>query len=101
MPRPMFLIKEPLLKQLSEEATIGVPVATLVSKYKLEVTPPTLSKMISHYKAMITAPDDKSKKIIELSLFPNWLDYKDQPIIKQPSQYRYSGSFPLGKWIKR
>lgn len=101
MPAPMYLIQKPLLTTIAEEAKIGVPHATLVTKYSLPITPPTLSKLIKHMRAYLDCVEPKSQAIIEASLFPNWLMYRDQDnVVRQPTTYKYDGKFPLGRWIK-
>lgn len=101
MPAPMYLIQQPLLTTLAEQAKIGVPVKVLVRKYELDITSPTLSKLIGHMQAYLDCSNPKSKAIIEASLFPNWLMFRDdKQLVRQPPSYKYEGSFPLGKWIK-
>ena len=101
MPAPMYLIQKLLLTTIAEEARIGVPHATLVTKYNLTITPPTLSKLIKHMQAYLDCVEPKSKDIIEASLFPNWLMFRDDKLlVRQPTSYKYHGKFPLGKWIK-
>lgn len=100
MARPMLLIPKPLLEQLAYENTEGVPVSVLVRKHSLNITHPTLTKLISClHHAQEAKP--QAKKIILASLFPSWLEECmsiDKPVVKQPSTWRYEGKFPLGKW---
>jgi hypothetical protein len=92
MPRPMYLIQETLLTTLTEEATLGVPVKTLVRKYSLAITAQTLSKLIKLKQEL----DLTGNETIRLSLFPTWLN---TPLAKQPTTHKYDGQFPNGKWI--
>lgn len=102
MARPMLLIPKPLLEQLYYENTEGVPVSVLVRKHNLNITHPTLTKLISCLQYAHEAKP-AVKKIILSSLFPEWLEDVnntsiDKPVYKQPSTWRYTGKFPLGKW---
>lgn len=100
MARPMVLIQEPLLSELWYKASIGVPVSTLIEQEQLNISPPTLTKLLKCLTALEETTDDKVYSIIHSSLFPAWLEaLEDVPIVSQPSAYKYIGQFPLGKWI--
>jgi hypothetical protein len=102
MARPMLLIPKPLLEQLYYENTEGVPVSVLVRKHSLNITHPTLTKLIACLQYVDKAKPEV-KNIMLSSLFPEWLKNAsmaetDKPVHKQPSTWRYTGKFPLGKW---
>lgn len=100
MPRPMYLIKEPYLKELTDLHSAGVPVATLVNKYSLDITPPTLSKLIKTMRNYLECNNERGRVVMEASLFPEWLkNMEDGPLGKQPTTHKYIGPFPIGKWI--
>lgn len=97
MARPMILIQEDLLNQLSNRYATGVPICKLIKQYDLPITPPTLTKLIS-YNLMCDEVSYDIAKIIHNSLFPEWLSSQDKLVLKQSSEWRYIGKMPLGKW---
>lgn len=111
MARPMVLLPENDLATLHEEWRLGVPANKLLAKYKCNITPPTLAKLLRHYDAAESATDDKVAKVIQDSLFPAWLveqrseadkaGLDDFQAFYQPNEYYYTGRMPLGKWVKR
>ena len=97
----MILIERTLLATLTQEASLGVPVATLTKKHNLPITAPTLSKMISHMNALNQSENPQVKALIEKSLFPEWARFTSEDrLIKQSMMYNYNGLFPLGQWVK-
>lgn len=101
MARPMLLINEQMLLRLHEQHEAGVPICKLIVKFNLNITPPTLTKLISYMSAMHTSKDASIINTIRESLFPEWLKLNNNPanvVVKQPGTYRYTGKFPLGKW---
>lgn len=102
MARPMILIKKPLLEQMLLAHTEGVPISHLIRKHHLPITPPTLTKLLSH---LSLAKDSKVtpeiKAIIEASLFPEWLALETGSVVTQEANWHYTGRMPLGSWFYR
>lgn len=97
MARKMILIHEELLKPLYEENERGVPVNALIRKTDLKLSPPTVSKLIKMYRSYEQAVNEEVESIIYKALFPEWLTDQVQ---KQPLDYTFKGTFPLGTWEK-
>lgn len=101
MARPHLLIQEDLLSEIWYKHTQGVPVLLLIREYKLEVTPPTLTKLLSYMTAMESAVDEDVRGTIYASLFPEWLiSQEDRVIASQPHKMKYRGKMPLGEWAE-
>lgn len=98
MARPMILIQQELLEKLWESHQLGVPICKLIAVHDLNITPPTLTKLISYMEAKDEAKFEKVVTLIENSLYPPWLVNSNLPVVKQPNTYRYTGKFPLGQW---
>ena len=103
MARPMMLIKQELLKPMYAQFKTGVPVLKLQRKYELTntLTPPTLAKLLKTVGQWDAVKDEGIKKDIHASLFPDWLNVSASIVAVQPLDWYYTGSFPVGKWIKR
>lgn len=100
MPRPMCLIKKPLLEKLSMAYVEGVPITKLIRKHALPVTPPTLTKLINYFLiAQDSRRDNNAKEIIVKSLFPEWLAIESGSVHTQPANWHYTGRMPFGEWV--
>lgn len=102
MARPMLLIQKALLTELYSQYSEGVPVSKLISKFSLDITHPTLGKLLTYMENLQLATDEdhEARHIINASLFPEWLANEAKPIVKQPYSWRYEGKMPLGKWVE-
>lgn len=100
MARPMILIKEELLAKMYEERYMGVPLCKIIKRHKLDITHPTLAKLIALYDAFAESSGITSD-IIHTSLFPDWLKQQPNLVLKQPNNWYYTGTMPLGKWVKQ
>lgn len=100
MSRPMLVMQRTLLSELHSKRAIRVPLTSLIEQHKLDITHPTLSKMLQHYDALIRITHKETAELISASLFPEWMNSKDK-IQTQPSDWYYTGHFPMGKWVKR
>lgn len=100
MARPMILIKQSKLDELWYKVAEGVPLCKLIRMHNLKITHPTLSKLIDYVSAADSCTDSKAQKLILASLYPAWLEEYDTDVVKQPSDWRYEGKMPLGKWVQ-
>ena len=103
MARPMLLMQELLLSDLWIRQQVGVPVSTMIQQDKLNITPPTLTKLLS-YMSLLEQEEMKENpdvyQMIYDSLFPEWLvSNEEMQIMTQPNGQKYTGTFPLGHWI--
>lgn len=103
MARPMLLIKPEVLEEMYDKFKDGVPVLKLMRIYNLvdALTPPTLAKLLKTVKQYYAMQDDEIRKDIGKSLYPNWIKTSEAIVAYQPSNWYYTGSFPIGKWVKR
>lgn len=104
MARPMLLMQEELLSILWQKQQVGVPVSTLIQQEQIDITPPTLTKLLTYMSALEDQALQKEENhdtynMIYNSLFPQWLiDHEHVPIMRQPNGWKYVGQFPLGIW---
>lgn len=98
MARPMLLIQKDLLIELHDKHIKGVPVSRLIKDHNLDITSPTLSKLLTHFEASEKAKEQNSKDLILASLFPPWLGESNKDIVLQPQDWVYHGRMPLGEW---
>lgn len=98
MARPMVLIQKATLEELWYKYAQGVPIQKLIAQYSLDITPPTLTKLLMYLSAANEAKNDHIGEIISLSIFPDWLNDLNTIICKQPSNWKYVGNMPLGHW---
>lgn len=99
----MILMKEDLLKVLHEERKLaGNTLEKLIAKHRLNITHPTLSRLLKHY-GLLVSPDllSYAEVIIRNSMFPAWLYEVKGVVVSQPVSWYYTGIFPLGEWVKR
>jgi len=90
------LIAEPLLKDLAEDFNKGVPLATLIRNYQLEVSPPHLRKLLFIYSQILDeSMPERHARTLRASLFPAWLT---EGVQVQPDNWGFLGKFPLGNW---
>jgi hypothetical protein len=111
MARPMILMQRSLLEDLHTEYVRGVPIAKLKVKYSVNLTPPTLNKLIQHFdiaKSNETTnvvrhkvDGQKIATTVYNSLFPEWLNNSTETLVTQDSSWYYTGMFPFGEWKKR
>lgn len=101
MARPMKLMRPQLLNKIYAEHTMGVPVVKLLKKHNIDLTSPTLAKLLN-YRHMLEKANAEGNTdaatIIERSIYPKWLTEQDEDILLQPPTHFYSGSMPLGEW---
>ena len=99
MARSMILIQQELLSKVYEEHKLGVNFCLLIRNHKLPMTPPTITKLVNHYSAMMDTTNDELREVIRASLFPVWLNetikYQDT------ARWVYRGSMPTGHWELR
>ncbi len=100
MPRPMLLMQQNVLEEVHAKRKEGVPVSRLIKDYRMDITHPTLSRLIEYYELYKQA-NNEIKPIIFSSLFPDWLNGTTDILVKQPSEYLYRGRMPLGQWEYR
>lgn len=98
MARPMLLMKENLLDELYNKHKDGVKYNTLIAKYDLPVSGPTLKKLLKYYTVMQNS-DIEVKRIIYASLFPKWL--KEELQYQNAAKWVYIGTMPLGNWEEK
>lgn len=102
MARPIKLIPRHLLKKLFNHYEDGVPITKLVRKYNLDISGPTLDKLLSMYALSrdgLVSLDDR--EIILNSLFPAWVEEGisiSDTLCIQPPDWEYVGSMPYGYW---
>lgn len=93
------------LEELAKLHLKGVPITRLIRDNNLDVSAPHLNKLIRAYFAADKLVMNKQTKIeadaIINSLFPPWLDCNGEVIQIQPSNWKYEGYFPFGKWAVR
>ncbi len=103
MARPMLLMQEVLLSELWAKQQVGVPVSTLIQQELLDITPPTLTKLLRFMSILEQEELKENPDIYEMiynSMFPDWLTSNEEVLIMtQPNGAKYIGKFPLGKWI--
>jgi len=101
MAMPITLMQEDILSILWHKAKMGVPVTTLIQQEGLNITSPTLTKLLSYVDFLETQniidDEDLYNKVYN-SLFPDWVVYADNIIVKQPKGVVYEGNFPFGEW---
>ncbi len=95
MARPMILIEEALLKELYTKHKDGVKYNTLIKHYDLDITGPTIKKLLYFYDFMVTSEPVLSS-MIRKSLFPKWLVNEVQQ--QKPGEWAYAGTMPIGSW---
>lgn len=103
MARPMILVQEEFLSYLWRKYSIGVPINTLIKQEELNITSPTLTKLLHALDMIELTPmpmDDEIYNRIYDSLFPAWLVSMEEvyTVMSQPKGWVYTGNFPLGKW---
>lgn len=96
MARPIFLIRERVLKNIYAENSLGVSYRRIINRYNLDISTPTLSKLLRYYR--ISLKIGSKSNVVHNSLFPEWLD-KDYKYQKS-SEWKYTGYMPLGLWEK-
>ena len=106
MSRPMLLMQESLLSDLWYRHSTGVPILTLIKQEQINITAPTLTKLINYMTQLenIDTENELNEPLYEtvyLSLFPSWLEENELELVVQPHGWFYEGLFPLGKWIQR
>ena len=103
MRRQKKLLARSFLLRLKEQADLGVPIKRIIRRYNLSITAPTLVRLFENYDLIeeYSSNSNTTKAdIVHNSLFPVWLDKDLVRIQLQPKEWKYTGRFPLGKWIK-
>lgn len=98
MARPVILIQEQILSELYDKHKEGFKYNTMLRKYKLHITAPTIKKLIMCYSIYVNV-DDNTKHIVYKSLFPEWLVRQVQ--LQNTVNWVYKGTFPLGSWQRK
>lgn len=101
MARPMILMRPQLLNAIHAEHKLGVPVVKLLKRYNLNITSPTLAKLLTYRRMLDKAnseADVTTAEIIQASLYPAWLVNQSNDIMYQPATHYYTGTMPLGEW---
>ncbi len=95
------LISPTLLGQIYKRFHYGVPIQRLHRDHGLNnISIPVFTSLIHSYDEYLHQQDKTIKVVIHKSLFPEWLD--DIPAVQeQPNEWKYTGKFPYGAWIKR
>ena len=90
------LIAPQKLAELQKLRTLGVPIKRLLLDHNIDMTIPTLVKLLDVYA------DFEVDKNIETynALFPAWIVPHIESVQIQPNKWRFYGKFPKGKWIK-
>lgn len=101
MARPILLMKKDTLAPIYEKREIGVPLTKLIEQYHLNITHPTLARMIDNYAALDSAKNKCIKDLLEKALFPSWLVNQNNQVCKQPKDWYFAGIFPYGEWKER
>lgn len=87
------LLNKLMLDDIQRLLDIGVPLAKIIREAELEMSQPSVTKLLKWYKQS-QLPTGETACIITLSLFPKWLAYEQE----QPEGVEYKGYFPLGEW---
>jgi len=87
-----LLLRRDMAATIIFEQEVGVPLNTILKKYSLECSRPTLVKLVD-----AEALSSSNKKVKD-SLQPEWLDPKGPALQAQPDNWSYIGRFPLGYW---
>lgn len=94
-------MKEDLLRVIHEKRKVGVPLTKLIQQHRLDITHPTLSRMLTHYDVLVSPEiSEANARRVRASLFPAWLD-GPHAVVSQPVDWYYTGVFPLGEWRQR
>lgn len=101
MSRPMLLVRKEVLEELHSKRKLNVPLTSLIKQHRLDMTHPTLSKMLTYYDALVNVEDPTTAEVIKASLFPEWLKQSCGAVSSCPYEWYYSGVFPFGKWVRR
>ena len=91
------LIPEPLLKELHELYSLGVPVSKLTKELN-DITNPVLTKLLVTYSLYIDETDEDRKISLYANLFPKWLDNDVLEVQACPLNCKFDGYWPQGKW---
>lgn len=99
--KPRKLLAKDALELIWLRYTVGVPVRKLHRDFKLNMSIPVLTNLISCYEESTDIEQAVSvTDTIQASLFPEWLDSEYKFVQIQPKDWKYAGRFPLGKWYK-
>jgi hypothetical protein len=103
MARPIKLIRKKELLEITELHQDGVPLSFLIRKFKLNVAPPTLAKLVNYMTRYISCEQENKYIVAQLihdSLFPKAFEF-NEVVVTQPNDYAYIGKMPVGYWLKR
>ncbi len=87
-----MLLRRDVVATIISESKIGVPLNTLLKKYALDCSRPTLVKLVDSEAHAEANPE------VAASLNPSWLDPNGPALQVQPEGWNYIGRFPLGYW---
>ena len=82
------LLSKATIAELRERLEMGVPLATAIDKLNLDVSRPTVKRLVD----LARHPE------FDESLFPPWLNEDGPSVQEQPDDWNYVGYFPLGEW---
>lgn len=85
-----------------ERKLAGNTLEKLIARHRLDVTHPTLSRMLKHYDSFVALePGTPLRAQVHASLFPEWLKLSCGKVVSQPYEWYYTGAFPFGEWKRR
>lgn len=96
MARPIKLVKRKVLEEIYKKFKMGVPLSLLIREHSLDLSRPSLAKLISYLTERDEA-DAPTKDIIEDSLYPAWAE-KNKRIVVIAKGNKYIGQMPNGYW---
>ena len=97
--RPIKLIQFDILKELHSRHKLGVPVTRLIKDWELDISRPSLAKLVEYFDLYHDNHDINIMMIIKASLNPEWLEINCNIVQTQPKHYKYIGEMPLGYWV--
>jgi len=86
-----------------ELSTIGVPVRKIHTDNQINMSVPTFTTLLEYYEKFLgyINTNPKIAKVMEASLFPDWLIHEVPGAQEQPETWKYVGRFPVGAWLER
>lgn len=89
--RKRKLLTRSALANLDQHTKLGVPLATAMRKFNIDMSRPAVDKLLKYYQ-MGDFTD---------SLFPSWVDPFGSAVQEQPDNWSYEGKiFPHGWWTE-
>lgn len=90
------LLARRVLDWIDNRLRIGVPLSRAIRDADLDLTRPTVNKLVQYYAQVKEHPE--KFEMIEASLFPDWLDDNSVDVQENPENWVYLGCFPWGEW---